>query len=326
MKRQETNPATISRRNFCRLGIAAAAVPFAHLSARSPMPDNTVRFFKNLGPGHIGLRANQTKALEYAAEYGFDSISPNQNEFKDASKTEIQTWLGKMKAKNIRYATAGLPVDFRKDQQRFQQSLAQLPAQAKTLKSLGVKRMATWIMPGNNELTYLQNFNLHKTRLREAALILADYGIRLGLEFVGPRTSRARFRFPFACTQHGMLELTNAIGTDNMGLLLDSWHWYTSHGTVEELLTLTNKDIVHVHVNDAPEGIEVDAQRDNQRRLPATTGVIDLKGFINALKKINYDGPVECEPFDSKLRQLPDPKKLKATIDSLNRLWNLIET
>ncbi len=98
------------------------------------------------------------------------------------------------------------------------------------------------------------------------------------------------------------------------------------HGTVEELLTLTNKDIVHVHVNDAPEGIEVDAQRDNQRRLPTTTGVIDLKGFMNALKKINYDGPVECEPFDNKLRQMPDPKKLKTTIDSLNRLWTLIET
>ena len=84
--------------------------------------------------------------------------------------------------------------------------------------------METWILPGDNKLTYLENFNLHKTRLRQVAEILKDNNIRFGLEFVGPRTSRAKFRFPFASTQHEMLELTEAIGKDNMGLLLDSWH------------------------------------------------------------------------------------------------------
>ncbi len=41
-----------------------------------------------------------------------------------------------------------------------------------------------------------------------------------------------------------MMELVNAIGTGNVGLLLDSWHWYTSGGTVKELLGLKGKDIV----------------------------------------------------------------------------------
>jgi sugar phosphate isomerase/epimerase len=82
---------------------------------------------------------------------------------------------------------------------------------------------------------------------------------------------------------------------------------------------------VHVHVNDAPSGVEVDQQIDNRRKLPATTGVIDLKGFINALVKIGYDGPVECEPFDQELRKMDQPAILQTTIDSLNRLWDLIE-
>ena len=121
--------------------------------------------------------------------------------------------------------------------------------------------------------------------------MLKDNDIRLGLEFVGPRTSREKFRFPFACTQVDMMELCEAVGTGNVGLLLDSWHWYTSHGTVQELERLSNKDIVHVHVNDAPSGVAVDQQMDNRRKLPATTNVIDLKGFINTLVKIGYDGP-----------------------------------
>jgi sugar phosphate isomerase/epimerase len=325
MKRSNTNKANIiSRRQFCRSAIATAAIPLVQLLASSPPPKPKVKFYKNLSPGHIGLRANQQQSLEYAAKYGFDSIAPNSNEFKEASNSQISDWLSQMKQKGIRYGTAGLPVDFRKDEQRFKQGLIQLPRQATILNRLGVTRMATWIMPGDEKLTYLQNFNQHKTRLRKVAEILNDYNIRLGLEFVGPRTSRARFRFPFASTQYEMLELTQAIGTNNTGLLLDSWHWYTSHGTTEELIQLTNKHIVHVHVNDAPKGIDIDNQQDNKRRLPATTGVIDLKGFVNALVKIGYDGPIECEPFDSKLRAMPDPEKLKLTIDSLNRLWALI--
>jgi sugar phosphate isomerase/epimerase len=93
---------------------------------------------------------------------------------------------------------------------------------------------------------------------------------------------------------------------------------------VEELLQLSNKDIIHVHVNDAPSGIPVDKQIDNRRKLPVTTGVIDLKGFINALVKIGYDGPVECEPFDQELRRMEDNAALQKTIESLNRLWSLI--
>ena len=121
------------------------------------------------------------------------------------------------------------------------------------------------------------------------------------------------------------MELVDAIGTGNVGLLLDSWHWYTAHGTVEELLQLSNNNIVHVHVNDAPSGIEVDQQGDNRRALPVTTGVIDMKGFVNALVKIGYDGPVECEPFDQELRKMENDEALQKTIASLNRTWNLID-
>ncbi|UCG56461.1 MAG: sugar phosphate isomerase/epimerase [Phycisphaerales bacterium] len=317
--------AAISRRTFCRSAIVAtAAFHFGKSLAKATGTGNTVGFYKNLGPGHIGVRANQRQALEYAAKYGFDSITPSLGEFESKPAAEIRAWVQEMKGKNIRYGTSGLPVQFRRDEAQFLRGIAQLPKQASVLKELGVTRMATWIMPGHNESTYLKNFEQHKRRLREVAKILNDNDIRLGLEFVGPRTSRARFRFPFICTQLGMMELAEAIGTGNVGLLLDSWHWYTSHGTVEELLQLSGKDVVHVHVNDAPAGVPVDRQMDNRRKLPVTTGVIDLKGFMNALVIIGYDGPVECEPFDQELREMEDNAALQKTSDSLNRLWGLI--
>jgi sugar phosphate isomerase/epimerase len=310
---------------FCRSAVAAAAaIYFARRSAQASNIKNKVKFYKNLGHGHIGVRANQQQALDYAAKYGFDSITPGLGEFENKSSAEISDWVQTMKAKGIRYGASGLPVQYRRDQEQFQKGLARLPRQANVLRQLGADRMATWIMPGHNELTYLKNFAQHKKRLREVAKVLRDSNIRLGLEFVGPRTSRMRFRFPFICTQLGMTELVSSIGTGNVGLLLDSWHWYTSHGTVQELLRLSNKDVIHVHVNDAPAGIPTDQQVDNRRRLPVTTGVIDLRGFINVLVKIGYDGPVECEPFDQELRRMEDNAALKKTIESLNRLWALI--
>jgi len=317
----------ISRRAFCRSAIAAAAaLHFSGPPAGASQISSKVKFYKNLGHGHIGVKADQRQALEYAVKYGFAGITPNPGEFEGKSAAEISEWVAAMKEKGVRYGSGGLPVEFRRDEDRFKSDLSNLPKQAGLLKQLGVNRVATWIMPGHNELTYLQHFELLKTRFREAAKVLKDYDIRLGLEFVGPRTSRERFRFAFACTQIDMMELVNAIGAPNVGLLLDSWHWYTSHGTVEELLRLSNKDIVHVHVNDAPSGVEVDQQVDNRRALPVTTGVIDMKGFINALVKIGYDGPVECEPFDQELRKMDANAALQKTSESLSRVWSLITT
>jgi len=315
----------LSRRTFCWSAVAAAAAfhttgPCAGAAATK----GQVKCYKNLGPGHIGVKANQRQALEYAVKFGFDSITPSVGEFEKKSPAEIRQWVATMNEWDIRYGASGLPVDFRKDDDRFQSGLAKLPKQAAILQQLGVTRMATWILPGHKDLTYLQNFKQHERRLREVAKVLKDHNIRLGLEFVGPRTSRARNRYPFICSQRGMMELIDAIGTGNTGLLLDSWHWYTSHGTVEELLNLSNEDIVHVHVNDAPASVDVDQQIDNRRQLPVTTGVIDMKGFINALVKIGYDGPIECEPFDQQLRQMENEAALQKTVASLNRLWDLI--
>ena len=319
----------LSRRAFCLSAIGVGATAALHATGSLAMAAPTsgkVKFYRNLAPGHLGVRANQRQALDYAVKYGFEAITPSAGEFEKQSPAQIRVWLDTMKAKGIRYGAAGLPVEFRRDDTSFEAGLAKLPAQAKVLQQLGVTRVATWILPGSNDLTYLQNFKGHETRLRAAAGILDDHGIRLGLEFVGPRTSRARNRYPFICTQRGMMELLDAIGTPNMGLLLDSWHWYTSHGTINELLQLSNKDIVHVHVNDAPAGIPVDQQVDNHRQLPVTSGVIDMKGFVNALAKIGYDGPVECEPFDQERRQMDDEQAVQKTGAALKRIWDLIAT
>ncbi len=315
---------TLKRREF----IGAAATSVAALSAFSrPVgaKEANTKMFKNLGCGHIGVEANLREAIDYAAEYGFGGVSPNVFELEKMSRQERSEIVGQLKEKGLRWGANGLPVEFRKSEAQYDDNIAKLPDRARILNEVGVTRVSTWILPGSNELTYLENFEQHRRRLKKAAEILKDQGMRLGLEFVGPRTSRSRFRFPFVSTQKGMLELCDAIGTGNVGLLLDSWHWHTSHGTPEEIAELTNEMIVNVHVNDAPKGVPTDELPDTKRKLPCTTDVIDLKTFINTLERIGYDGPVACEPFDDELRQMDNELALRETIGALNRLFDLIE-
>ena len=117
-----------------------------------------------------------------------------------------------MKAKKLVWAAEGLPVEFRGGDKAFQDSINRLPDFAKGLKRAGVTRVGTWLNPSHNTLTYLANFRQHARRLREAAKILGDYGLRLGLEYVGPKTSWSRGRFPFIHTMAEMKELIAEIG------------------------------------------------------------------------------------------------------------------
>ena len=210
-------PKAISRRSFCRSAIAAAAaLHFAGSLLPASQAKGKVKFYKNFAPGHIGVRADQQKSLEYAVKYGFEGISPDAGEFDNKSASAISEWLQLMKEKGIRYGAGGLAVEFRRDEDRFKNDLAGLPKQAGLFKQLGVTRVATWIMPGSRELTYRQQFELLTKRFREVAKVLKDNDIRLGLEFVGPRTSRSRSRFAFISTHIEMMELVEAIGTGNV--------------------------------------------------------------------------------------------------------------
>ncbi|MCL4541727.1 MAG: sugar phosphate isomerase/epimerase, partial [Chloroflexi bacterium] len=195
-----------------------------------------------------------------------------------------------------------------------------MPRFASIAQRLGVTRVTTWVLPGHNERTKQAQWSFLFERFRAIAAILGDYGLRLGLEFIGPKTSRDRFHHAFIYTAPEMLTFAREVGP-NVGLLHDSWHWYTSGGTLAEIRGMTNHDIVAVHVNDAPAEIPRDEQIDNVRLLPVESGVIDLPGYLQALKSIRYDGPVTVEPFSARLRTLPPEEAIAQTADALHKAW-----
>lgn len=317
---------SIPRREFLRRTTlaAAAAVATAELSTGRTAEPEGKRPRLALTPGSIGVRANQTEAIELAHHFGFNAVEPYPDQLAKLTDTALDELLAGMRAKGLAWAAAGLPVEFRRDDATFQEGLKRLPGLAATMQKAGVTRVGTWLMPGHATLTYLQNFPQHAKRLREAARVLKDHNAQLGLEYVGTITSRARLRFPFIHNLAETRELIAEIGTGNVGLVLDSWHWWQAGDTVEDLRTLTAADIVSVDLNDAPTGVAKDQQQDGRRELPAATGVIEVAPFLKVLVELGYDGPVRAEPFNQALNALENEPACASTIEALRKALALV--
>lgn len=317
----------IHRRDFLHRAALLAGAAGAFAWSGPPLAAAAVRPRRMticLVCGAIGVRANQTEAIALAHRHGFESVEAHPEHLASLSADQLQELLADLRAKRLVFGAAGLPVDFRGDDARFETGLRALPRLAAGLQRAGVDRVGTWIAPCHPTLTYAQNLKQHAARLREVARILGDHGARLGLEYVGPRTSLNRARFPFIHTMAETKDLIGEIGLSNVGFVLDSWHWYTAQETVDDLRSLRAEQIIAVDLNDAPAGIPVDQQIDSRRELPAATGVIDVGAFLNTLHELGYDGPVRAEPFNQALNALPDDEACAATIAAMRKAFALI--
>lgn len=317
----------MERRSFLKKAGAVAAVgslaPNTLIMGQNMMVGKR-KFKMCLNPGAIGVSASQSDLLDMAIEHGFEAIVGMPSDLAAMSEKATGVYLNKMKTNNISFGIAGLPIQFRQSEQRFQEDLDKLPALAKACQRFGVKGMGTWIMPTHKDLSYRENFKQHTRRLKETANIIGHYGMSLGLEYVGPKTLMARDKFSFIRTMTETKELIEAIGEDNVGIQLDSFHWYCAGETVADLLSLDKEDVITVDLNDARSGFSADDQIDGKRELPAATGVVDVKAFLEALVQMGYDGPVRAEPFNQPLRDMEDAAALKTTHAAMSKAFGMI--
>lgn len=313
--------ASTTRREF--LGTTALACAALHpaAAAGSRLPR---RMTMDLVCSNIGVQASPREAIDLAARHGFESVGADGDAQQRMSEAQIAELQDLMKGRGLVWGAAGLPVDFRQDEETFRKTSAGLAAYAGGLRRSGVTRVGTWLMPASETLTYRQHFDVAATRLRETARVLHGEGLRLGLEYVGPKTSWASRKYPFVHTLAETRELVDAIGVPGVGYVLDSWHWYLAGDTAEQIRALRGQDVVAVDLNDAPAGIPKDEQRDLSRELPMATGIIPVADFLGALADIGYDGPVRAEPFNKALNERPAEEAVAATASAMKKAFMLV--
>ena len=317
----------VTRRHFVKnsaLTLASSPYLVASLS-RLHAADAGSQMSIDLTPGAIGVRTNRPIELNaLAAKHGFTSVAPNLQGLANLSDSQLGELVAHMRTQGLRWGTAGCPVSIRDDENAYRKQLAELPRLSKVLSKVGGTRMNTYIPPSSKTTTYLQNFRMWSSRLKEIAKILQDNGQRIGLEYIGTHTLLVRNKYPFIHTMAETKDLIADTGASNIGFVLDSWHWWQSGDSVDDILTLKGEEIVAVDLNDAPKGVAKNEQIDSQRELPVATGVIDAKAFLNAIQSTGFDGPVRAEPFNAVLNQMNDNDACAATSKALHQAFALI--
>jgi len=281
----------------------------------------------NLSPEALGLKVTFEETIRLAKSHGFGGIDLPLKEVIALSRPERAA--EKIQAAGLQWGGVSLPVNYRKDEATYVTDMDRLEKWLPLVQQIGCTRCYTPIRPGDNELDFNACFDLHVKRLKPIAALLAQHEIRFGLEFIGPKTLRDEMRHTFIYTIKGMLELCNAIAVnprenkERIGILLDSYHWWTSGATESDLLDLLNNDnIVYVHVNDGRPGRNRDEQMDLERMLPCDSGLIDIATFMRCLKKLNYDGPLTAEPFLPELAEMAIDEAIERTAQSIKQMMD----
>lgn len=249
------------------------------------------------GGMYVSLNGSLTRQMAWpdfarlASTLGYGGVDVN---FTAAKTDGVERTRALLKDLSIVPAVCNLPVPYASaDEAEFTKSLAQLDENARFANAIGLNRMMAVLSPGSPTPKEERRAFL-KARLTPIAEILARSQVRLGLEFLGPLYFRQKSPYPFMWTLPETLAFARECGA-NMGVVLDAWHWHHSGGTVPEIVAAGKSGIVHVHISDAKPAAPEDV-RDNQRHMPGE-GVIDLVGFLQALKKIGYEDGISPEPL-----------------------------
>jgi sugar phosphate isomerase/epimerase len=280
-----------------------------------------------LNPATIGGAPPLAQYITLARKFGFDGVDFSIDE---AISLGAEKGMDGVKAlfdeADVQPAVFGLPIDWRGSNASFAEGLQALKAKAEAAQVLGTTRTCTWLPPaiGDDPLHFRSQ---SRDRFRQIAAVLGDYGIRLGLEWVGPYTLRhgpkAMGPNEFIWNMPGLLELIADIDAphDNVGLLADSFHWFTTGATRADMEALEPSQIVYVHINDAPDKPR-DQQMDGERLQPGD-GVIDLRAFLGALRAIGYDGPIASEVLGSALGALGPDEATRRAMEAVRAVVTL---
>ncbi|WP_188880889.1 sugar phosphate isomerase/epimerase family protein [Alicyclobacillus cellulosilyticus] len=254
--------------------------------------------------------------LDIAAQAGYTAVEADVGAVVALVRAQGMRAVRKLfRDRGIELGSFGLPVDVHAEEAVFRAGLERLPEAAAVAAELGARSACTWLWPSVDELPVPYASRL-AVRFRRCAEVLAACGLRLGLEFVGPHHLRGR-AYPFVYTMADTLAYIDGIGAPNIGLLLDSYHWYTTEATAEDIRRIPVHRIAHVHVNDTdrPPAEAVD----NERLLPGE-GRIPLAAFFTALADIGYAGPVSIEVLRKEPFAEPDLEVARRALAGLRRV------
>jgi sugar phosphate isomerase/epimerase len=278
--------------------------------------------FKNLSTEALGISGTHSEVIELALSYGFKGLDLDIVDFAAQVKAA-----GMAKARRLydsaklRLTAFRLPIEWHEDPERYKSDLEALPAYLEIAKELGFTRAITMIEPAGDMRPFHENFEYHRRKLAELAGAVEPFGIKIGVGFLAPASHKQGRAFQFIQTFDQVLFLLKSVTAKNVGLALDTWHWYLGGGTLEQLRSFPGDKIMAVYLVDCDAGVTAVTATDKARRLPGETGVVDCAAILTTLGEMHYEGPITpCAFKDNRAGQGRD-KIIKAASVAVDQVW-----
>jgi sugar phosphate isomerase/epimerase len=253
--------------------------------------------FTDFSPARVGIHGwTYDEMIPLVVEAGFKGLDIDINQIPTVDDAA---------ALADRYASAGLRAgiaecpftwndpDVPEDWTR---GLGRLEEWCKRIRAAGGTCAYDHVFPGSNTMEWDEYFTFLVERLKPMCAIFADHGLTFGLEYIGPETRRAAFKYPFIHRLDQMLELVQTVG-DGCGIAVDVFHHWCGGSAVEDIARLGETKVVCVHLNDARAGVARADQLDPERAMPMESGLVDSPGILRELAALGCDAPVFVEPF-----------------------------
>jgi 2-keto-myo-inositol isomerase len=230
------------------------------------------------------------KDLELCERHGYELIEIRLDKLRDYLKThnieELVEFFEKSRIKP--YAFNALEFITFRDEEGYRKIKEDLIFLCQVGEKINCKKIVVVPTFDIGQYTKSQIKDESVRSLNELADIASKYGVKLAYEFVGyPSCSVNTFGQTY--------EIVEAVDRDDVGLVLDCFHFHAMNSRIEDLEKADSKKIFILHIDDS-EDLPVGALRDNNRLWPGE-GAIDLHSILATLKAIGYDEMVSVELF-----------------------------
>lgn len=237
----------------------------------------------------LGLSVSPLRALGLAHRFGFDSVETPVELVASLDDDAVDELRGRADALGLRWGPGHTSFELAADRSSFEARMHQLPRVARRVASLGCEAM-TADLPAMHHLAERELV----ARLREMAVILGAFGIRLGLTHGIAAKANLAASFSAGTSWSVTRAVVGAVGYDNVGAVLDAWAWHAEGRAPRDLALLDPADIVAVQLADAPRGVERTRLGPQDVRLPGSVGRVPSTQWLGQLGRLGSPGPVRA--------------------------------
>ena len=282
--------------------------------------------FRNFSNSALSVSGRHSEIIELALTYGYDGMDLDLADFGKRVEVRGQDHSARflVSAKRrfkLRIGGGALPVRIFGTEAEYRLDLSRLQPITDAARAIEADRFWVFAQPVNDGMSFQENFERHRTRLTEVGEKLGEAEMKLAVAFQADNSKRPDDASPFLSKTEELISLVKAIPARNVGVMLDTWHWWVGGGSMDQIRELDGDRIVMVRLADVPGGVDLSKVDFRARLLPGADGVVDAVEILKILQEKGYDGPVTPYPHSSQFRGMTRENIVAETTMAFDRVW-----